>query len=78
MEVSWDPPAITNGVVHYYTVVYGHDDSSETMELNSTNITTVVSGLDPFTYYIFYVIAFTVAPSDVSMNDTVLTAEAGN
>ena len=58
-------------------MVYGRNDSSETMELNSTGVTTIVSGLNPYTYYLFYVIAFTVAPSDASENDTALTAEAG-
>ena len=48
------------------------------MELNSTDVTVVVTNLDPFNYYVFYVLAFTVASSDPSENDTALTAEAGN
>ena len=77
VRVSWNPPNITNGIIRYYTVVYNLDDSSETMELNSTDVTVVVTGLDPFNHYVFNVIAFTVASSDPSENDTVLTAEAG-
>ena len=76
--VSWNPPDITNGIIQYYTVVYRLNDSSETMELNSTDVTVVVLSLDPFNYYVFYVLAFTVASSDPSENDTTLTAEAGN
>ena len=58
--------------------MYGLEDSTERWETNSTDVTTVVSGLDPFTTYVFYVLAFTVAPSTASDNDTALTAEAGN
>ena len=47
------------------------------MELNSTDVTVVVTNLDPFNYYVFYVLAFTVASSDPSENDTAVTAEAG-
>ena len=48
------------------------------MELNSTDVTVVVTGLDPFNYYVFHVLAVTVASSDPSEDDTALTAEAGN
>ena len=78
VRVNWNPPDITNGIIRYYTVVYRLNDSSVTMELNSTDVTVVVSNLDPFNYYVFYVLAFTVASSDPSENDTALTAEAGN
>ena len=78
VQVNWNPPDITNGILRYYTVVYRLNDSSVTMKLNSTNVTVVVTGLDPFNYYVFHVLAFTVASSDPSENDTALTAEAGN
>jgi len=38
----------------------------------------LVSGLNPFTNYTFYVLAVTVSPSESSENVTVLTDEAGN
>ena len=78
VQVNWNPPDITNGVIRYYTVVYRLNDSSVTMELNSTNVTVVVTGLDPFNYYVFHVLAVTVESSDPSKNDTALTAEEGN
>ena len=37
----------------------------------------IVSGLNPFTDYTFYVLAVTVAPSEPSDNVTVVTNEAG-
>ena len=45
--------------------------------MNSSDVTVLVSGLDPFTNYTFYVLAVTVAPSDVSDGISVLTDEAG-
>ena len=78
VQIRWHQPAITNGIIRYYTVRYGVENSTERMELNSTDVAAVVSGLNPFTSYVFYVLAFTVAPSNASENDTALTAEAGN
>ena len=78
IQVSWNPPNITNGIIRYYTLVYGRNDSSEIQQLNSTDITTVVTALDPFRTYVFYVLAFTVELSNRSESDTALTSEAGN
>ena len=77
VEVTWDPPSITNGIIRYYTIVYGSDDDMEMMEVNSSDVTVLVSGLDPFTNYTFYVIAVTIAPSEPSDNVTIRTNEAG-
>ena len=78
VRVSWNEPDITNGIIQYYTVVYRINGSSEAMQLNSTDITVMVSNLDPFSYYVFYVLAMTVASSDPSDNVIAMTAEAGN
>ena len=37
VEVTWDPPRITNGMLRYYTVVYGSSDDMEMMEVNSSS-----------------------------------------
>ena len=66
-----------NGIIKYYTVIYGVDGSSKT-ELNSTSVSAVVTDLDPFTSYLFYVVAFTVELSNCSESDMAMTAEAGN
>ena len=47
------------------------------MEVNSSDVTVLVSGLDPFTSYTFYVLAVTIAPSEASQSVTVQTSEAG-
>ena len=46
--------------------------------MNSSDVTVLVSGLDPFTNYTFYVLAVTVSPSEPSDNVIVKTDEAGN
>ena len=78
VQVSWNPPDMLNGIIRYYTVIYGIDGSSETAELNSTGVSAVVTDLDPYTTYVFYVVAFTVELSNLSETDTAMTAEAGN
>ena len=78
VQVSWSPPDMLNGMIRYYTVIYGIDGSSNTTELNSTGVSTMVTDLDPFTSYVFYVVAFTVELSNRSESDTAMTAEAGN
>ena len=88
VEVTWDPPSITNGFLRYYTVVYGSGDAPrrgqdissgdmDVMQVNVNNVTVLVSGLDPFTNYTFYVLAVTVTPSEPSDNVAVLTDEGG-
>ena len=77
VEITWDPPNITNGILRYYTVVYGSNDDMEMMEVNSSDVAVLVSGLDPFTNYTFYVLAVTVLGNEASDNVTVLTDEAG-
>jgi len=77
VEVTWNQPSITNGNLRYYTVVYGSSNDTEMMEVNSSDVTVLVSGLDPFTNYTFYVLAVTVAPSEPSDSVTVRTDEGG-
>ena len=77
IQISWDQPDITNGVIRYYTVVYRLNDSSLATELNSTDTMIVVADLDPFNNYVFYVLAFTVASSDPSDNVTAMTEQSG-
>ena len=77
VEVTWDAPSITNGILRYYTVVYGSSGDMEMMEVNSSDVTVLVSGLDPFTNYTFYVLAVTITPSEASDSITVVTDEAG-
>ena len=47
------------------------------MELNSTDISVVVTGLYPFTFYTFHVMAVTAACSVASERVSVRTNEAG-
>ena len=95
VEVTWNPPSITNGILRYYTVGYSSSDDVEMIEVNYTDMTSsrmgedigsgitinfvtlLVSGLDPFTNYTFYVLAATVAPSEPSDSVTVRTDEGG-
>jgi len=52
------------------SMVYSGDSDIE--------ITTTISGLDPFINYTFYVLAVTIAPSEPSDSVTVQTSEGGN
>ena len=77
IQISWDQPGITNGIIRYYIVVYRLNDSSQTTKQNSTDEMIVVTDLDPFNKYVFYVLAFTVESSDPSDSVTAMTAQAG-
>ena len=57
--------------------MYGSSDNMEMMEVNSSDVIVLVSGLDPFTNYTFYVLAVTITPSEASDSVTVVTDEAG-
>ena len=45
-EITWDPPSITNGILRYYTVVYGSSDDMDMMEVNSFDATSSGSAVD--------------------------------
>jgi len=77
IQIDWIVPAITNGIIRYYTVVYRLNNSMVLMELNSTDTTALVTGLTPFTYYTFHLLAVTVARSIAGENVTARTDEAG-
>ena len=38
VEVTWDPPSITNGILRYYTIVYVNNDNMKMLELNSSDV----------------------------------------
>ena len=78
IQINWNVPTVTNGIIRYYTVVYRINSSMDLMELNSTSITALVTGLTPFTFYTLHVLAVTVARSEASENVTIRTNEAGN
>ena len=46
VEVTWDPPSITNGILRYYTVLYGSSGDMEVMEVNSSDVTSSGMGQD--------------------------------
>jgi len=76
VEVTWEPPSVTNRTLNYYTVVYACSDDMVIMEVNSSDVTVFVSGLDPFTIYTFYVLTSSETTCSC-INLTVLTDEAG-
>ena len=57
--------------------MYGSSDDMEMMEVNSSDVTVLVLGLNPFTNYTFYVLAVTIAPSEPCDSVIVLTLERG-
>ena len=66
VELSWLYPEAPNGEIRGYSILYSSIPDNEMMILNITldtiddtsNQTTIVSGLTPFTYYGFRVRAF--------------------
>ena len=66
VQLSWQYPESPNGEIRGYSILYSSIQDNEMMILNITlnttddtsNQTTIVSGLTPFTYYGFRVRAF--------------------
>ena len=66
VQLSWQYPESPNGEIRGYSILYSSIPDNEMMILNITlnttddtsNQTTIVSGLTPFTYYGFRVRAF--------------------
>ena len=62
MYIEWEPPAVPNGRIRYYRVEYhfANDPSNITMIETASPVTHInITGLRPWTYYIYRVAGFT-------------------
>ena len=76
VHVTWEQPALPNGIVLGYGL-HQKTDSSETLRFSGMGFNFTVTGLDPFTDYQFRVNASTVAGSGFSEWTLVKTSEDG-
>ena len=75
LDVEWNPASRPNGIIIYY-ILYRNNTHSTTVASNVTRLS--VSGLEPFTIYVFGVSACTVIGcSNSSLSRPVRTLEDG-
>ena len=76
VQLSWQYPESPNGEIRGYSILYSSIPDNEMMILNITldtiddtsNQTTIVSGLTPFTYYGFRIRAFSFGDQNEQPN----------
>ena len=73
INVMWQPPMTPNGIVRSYHVVYTTDNT--TANVNTTNISIVITMLEIFTTYQVQVFATTVTKGNGSNVVNVTTDE---
>ncbi|XP_030764716.1 neogenin isoform X2 [Sitophilus oryzae] len=57
IHVSWKPPEVSNGKILRYTIYYMETTSSVEHNLDTTELSTDISGLNPYTEYSIWVVA---------------------
>ena len=80
ISVSWFSPAMPNGVIRTYQLIYFTTASGRgtVVTLNTSALELNITGLQPFTNYTVVVAAVTVVIGNESGAETVVTDEAGN
>ena len=74
IELSWNPPNVTNGILLYYTVVYYNTDTLTEVYSNETFDATITD-LNEDTTYSFIIYANTSAGDGPNVTDSATTLE---
>ena len=87
VELSWNPPDVTNGILLYYTVVYYNGTDTLTVEynnetlnvtitdLNEETLNVTITDLNEDTLYSFVIYANTSAGAGPNATDFATTFE---
>uniref|UniRef100_A0A8C5Q679 Protein tyrosine phosphatase receptor type Q n=1 Tax=Leptobrachium leishanense TaxID=445787 RepID=A0A8C5Q679_9ANUR len=74
--VSYSPPAIPNGIIKHYTIYIKWLNGTTEREVNTTELSHIITGLSKYTAYILIVSASTVKGTGVSSAPlTIITEE---
>ena len=75
IELSWNPPDVTNGILLYYTVVYYNNTDTLTMVYTNETFNTTITDLNEDTLYPFVIYANTSAGAGPNAIDFATTFE---
>ena len=79
IELSWNSPSVTNGIIVGYTVIYSHTDNSNTFMItyNDSTFEDTINNLNKYTEYTMVIYANTSAGAGDNATSTVRTLEDG-
>ena len=75
VELSWNPPDVTNGILLYYTVVYYNSTDSLMIVYNNETFNDTITDLNEDTLYSFVIYANTSAGAGPNATDFATTFE---
>ena len=66
VTLTWNTPAIPNGVIRNYTITLLDDDMNSVQNQTLTNLMTVITQLTPNTSYVVNISAVTIRSGDAA------------
>ena len=75
VNLSWNVPDVTNGILLYYTIVYHNATDTMTVVHNNETFHITITELNEDTYYTFVIYASTSAGDGPNVTDFAVTLE---
>ena len=75
VQLSWNVPDVTNGILTNYTLIYAGNDDTSTIIFNFDTFSATITGLDEDSFYLFIIYANTSAGAGPDSAISVATLE---
>ena len=75
VQLSWNSPDVTNGVLTKYTLIYASNDDTSTIIFNFDTVGATITNLDEDSFYLFTIYANTSAGAGPNSTISIVTPE---
>ena len=75
VQLSWNMPDVTNGILTNYTLIYTGNDDTSTIIFNFDTFSATITGLDEDSFYLFIIYANSSAGAGPNSTISVVTLE---
>ena len=77
IQLSWNTPSVTNGIIVGYTVIYSNNSNTIVVAYNDSTFEDTINNLNKYTEYRFVIYANTSVGAGDNATTTVRTLEDG-
>ena len=75
VQLSWNMPDVTNGILTNYTILYAGNDDTSTIIFDIDTFGSSITGLDEDSFYLFAIYANTSAGAGPNSTTSAVTLE---